>query len=354
MFHSNASDSSILLCTPDYPPKLGGLSTFTINLEKVLKRLGVSYDLLVWSSAAEVRDFLATKDGLRYDSMIHIHGLSYQILSRSQKYSNSTVAHINFFHGSEVLFQGRNLFYTAIKKLLKRQALRQFERAYANLSISEFTLNKLSSLGYLPSYDRDFVIHNAIDLAARAKFIPKSFDDNEISFICVARQVPHKNAQGVKELMQSFSQATYKKAKLYSSFDLESNAHFEHVNISGIDDVKLMELYQRCHFNVLLSLDHSKRGYFEGFGLTVLESGQFGTPSIVSSYGGLPEACHHKSTGWVVRLDELSMRQFFRQLDDSEYQRVSNEVFLHTHRSHSLATYEKLFTSFFKRGPSNE
>ncbi len=353
MLHSNNTDSTLLLCTPDYPPKLGGLSTFTINIESVLKRLGLKYDLLVWSSSKELKEFLS-KEGLRYPSMVHIHGLSYQLFSRSKKYSNSHVTHINFFHGSEILFQGRNFLYTAIKKLMKRSALSQFEKAYANIAISEFTLNKLISLGYKNSCDRDFIIHNAIALDPHRSFTPKSLNDDQISFVCVARPVPHKNPEGLKNLMIAYSQATYKKAKLYSSFELESNTHFDHENISGIDSEKLKDLYKKCHFNVLLSLDHTQQGFFEGFGLTVLEAGQYGTPSIVSPYGGLPEACHDLKTGWVINLDELSMRQFFRKLKPSEYSRVSSEVYRHTHESHSLSIYEKIFSSLFQRANSSE
>jgi len=343
MFHSNSSESSVLICTPDYPPRLGGLSTFTLNIEKVLKQLNIKFDLLVWSGSSEIRDF-PKKEGHQYDYMIHIHGLSYQVLSQTKKYSNKAVLHINFFHGSEVLFKGRNFLFTLLKKLMKPMALNQFEKSYANISISEFTLNKMQALGYKVSYDRDIIIHNGIDINAKAQFIPKSYDDDVLSFICMARDVPHKNAAGVKSLMEACSRSTYKKIRLYSGFNLESNSFFEHENISGIDNEKLQFLYGRCHFNLLLSLDHSSKGYYEGFGLTVLEAGQYGTPSIVSSFGGLPEACHNRITGWVLELNDLDMRQFFRKLTNKEYKDISQKAYLHTKKSHSLDIYSKVLS----------
>ena len=255
MFHANQLDNKVLLCTPDYPPKLGGLSTFSVNLEKVLSDLGIGMDLLVWESHQELKDF-TQRDTLHYDWIIHIHGLSYQVLSRSDQFSNERSKHINFFHGSEILFKGRNFLYTLIKNLLKKSALRQFEKAHSNISISEFTLNKLSQLGYHVSYDRDFVIHNGIELNSNSKFIPKNIEDDTLHFICMARSVPHKNPEGAKDLMESCAKTTFKKVKLYSAFDLESNALFEHVNIGGISNVTSIiesdNFYEKllyfCHF----------------------------------------------------------------------------------------------------------
>ncbi len=349
MFHSNHHGSKILICTPDYPPRLGGLSTFTLNIENVLNDMNLKYDLLVWEDRKELQSF-STKEGMRYDWIIHIHGLSFQILSRSKNFNYSHTFHLNFFHGSEILFRGRNFFYTLIKRLFRHSALRQFEKASANFSISEFTLKKLEQQGYRVSYDRDFIIHNGIDLNHESKFIPKSIDDNEIYFICMARSVPHKNAEGVKRLVEIYSQTTSKKVKLFSGFDLETSVFFEHESIKGITPVQLQNIYKKCHFNLLLSLDHSARGYYEGFGLTVLEAAQFGTPSIVSSFGGLPEAVHDKHTGWVIGIDDKSMVNFFKELSQVEYSRVSEKAYLHTHKSHGLVLYRKIFSSLFVKG----
>ena len=119
MFHANQLDNKVLLCTPDYPPRLGGLSTFSVNLEKVFKDLNIGMDLLVWESRQELNEF-SQREPLQYDWVIHVHGLSYQVLSRSEKLSNKRSRHINFFHGSEILFKGRNLLYTLVKNIFKR------------------------------------------------------------------------------------------------------------------------------------------------------------------------------------------------------------------------------------------
>lgn len=349
MLHNHNSDSSVLICTPDYPPKLGGLSTFTLNIESVLKDLGIKYDLFVWKNQSEIKS-LSEKQGLPYKEMIHIHGLSYQILSRTKKYSNDRVKHFNFFHGSEILFKGRNLLFTLFKKLMRPMALKQFEMAYANISISEFTQKQLVSQGYSIRYDRDYILHNGIQLDRDSSFVPKSLEEDTWFFICMARDVPHKNAEGVKELLKICSQITHKKIILYSGFDLEENSLFEHRSIKNIDNDELKKIYQKCHFNLLLSLDHSSQGFYEGFGLTVLEAGQYGTPSIVSPFGGLPEACHDKKTGWVLKLDTQSMRDFFVQLNEKDYQAICARVYQHTKISHSLDIYHRLFSHLLEQG----
>ena len=47
----------ILITTSDYPPKLGGLSTFTINIEKVFKDLNVEYELFHWKNSEDLKEF---------------------------------------------------------------------------------------------------------------------------------------------------------------------------------------------------------------------------------------------------------------------------------------------------------
>lgn len=288
----------------------------------------------------------------KYDYIFHIHSLSYQLLF-PLNYSSKT-KNILFFHGSEILFKGRNLLFTLAKKVLRPLALRKFEKAYLNISISDFTLKKLNSQGYKISYARDIVIHNAIQISRESPFVQPNLDDDVIRFICVARPVPHKNPADVKKLVMAAAQVTGKKVELYSCFDLEGNSLFTHHSIDGVSNEQLAKFYQKAHFNILLSLDHSSKGFYEGFGLTVLEAGQYGVPSIVSPHGGLPEACHHGKTGWVLPLSEKSFLHFFSHLKNSQYQKVSKRVYYHTHRSHSLEIYKKVFSQFLSNGGKDE
>lgn len=107
MLHRQGQNSKVLITTPDYPPRRGGLSTFTLNIEDVLKEIGVEYDLLVWTGPKELKG-LNYQSFSKYDFIFHIHSLSYQLLFPLNYHSKTK--NILFFHGSEILFKGRNPF----------------------------------------------------------------------------------------------------------------------------------------------------------------------------------------------------------------------------------------------------
>ena len=62
----------ILLTTSDYFPRLGGLSTFTQNIEKVLMDLGCEYKLFHWKNYKEIEE-LDVVDLSSYQLIINIH-----------------------------------------------------------------------------------------------------------------------------------------------------------------------------------------------------------------------------------------------------------------------------------------
>jgi glycosyltransferase involved in cell wall biosynthesis len=332
MLHTNSLNSKVLLTTPDYPPKLGGLSTFCKNIEFALKSLGLDYDLLVWDpkKPLSARDELAHS----YQWGVHIHFQGGLVLA------DKCEKNINFLHGSEILFTSPNPLKRLMKSLLKGRALNYLQKSYFNISISEFTMNRVSQKGLNIDYARDLVFHNCIDLNS-SHFVEKSLSDDVINFICVARDVPHKNLELAFELVMSYSMRFQKKVKFYCTREFDDFGTVECFNIQGRDDEEIRKLYCESHFNLLLSRDDSKVGFYEGFGLTVLESGCWGTPSITADSGGLPEACHDLETGWVYNLGS-SFDNLFDKIEASSYPSISRRVFEHSHQSHGRILYEKL------------
>lgn len=328
-------NSRVLLTTPDYPPKLGGLSTFTLNIEKVLSDLGIVFDVLVWKEIGDLKRGEGTYRA--YDYALHIHFMAGFFLPYKIRH------HVNFIHGSEILFYSPNPLKRMIKNFLRAKMMNYFSESYMNVFISNFTQKSLVRLGHQVNYSKDIVLHNCIK-TDDCTFQHRSLESEHIKLICVARNVPHKNITSALRLCCNAVKALNKEITLYVTAPLESVGGVNVVNIAGVDNSELESLYQQCHFNILLSLDHSDQGFFEGFGLTVLEAGKYGVPSIVSKYGGLPEAVHHNKTGWVLehvegRDADNCFLDFWRNLNEEDFERTCRYVYEHTHNCHGLNQY---------------
>lgn len=327
----------LLLTTPDYPPQIGGLSTFCTNIERSLQRTQISYELLHWSSAKDFKN-VNFRD---YRKVIHVHpwGSVY-----ASYYGRHHTNYLNFYHGSEILFRGRDLMRTMAKKIIRPYALRVFQKADRNIFISEFTMNKLKQQGFKPDFSRDLIVHNSIDLRD-AHFIEKSVEGH-LALVAIGRDVPHKNLDGCVSFAELIKETHPElEITLYITSDRFKSNNIKIEPITNISDAEREQIYQKCHFNLLLSCDHSDRGYFEGFGLTCLEAGKYGVPSIVFDSGGLPENVHDGITGIVLNQDfSQSIKKISEYLcDEREYGHLRNDTFSHTHMSHGVDQIDRLW-----------
>ncbi len=330
-----SSTGRYLVTTSDYYPTLGGLTTFCTNIEKSLNACEIPYDLFHWKKKS---DFLKIKDS-KYKKVIHVHpwGSYYHALV-----DNRGAPTINFYHGSEVLFLGRTPFHSLFKKIIKNSVLKVFERSDYNIFISDFTFKKLISQGLRPDYSRDIVYHNGIDLKD-SQYIENDIEE-ELHFICVARDVPHKNLEAtvlfcekIKKLFPQINVFLYLTSSRFRSQDIVIE------DISGVSNNVLDEYYKKSHFNLLFSKDDSNRGFYEGFGLTCLEAGKYGVPSIVSPYGGLPENVHHGLNGLVLNSETLFLDCTKIFWDKFAYKQMRKDTFNHTHSSHGVDKLTKLW-----------
>ncbi|MBY0516484.1 MAG: glycosyltransferase family 4 protein [Bacteriovoracaceae bacterium] len=327
----------LLLTTPDYLPKLGGLSSHTQNIEKVLRELKIEYELFVWKNYKDVITFPNEKIQ-KYSHILNIHSGFHMYMPES------SAKVINFVNGAEILFYSPNFFKNVIKKITRKIKVRRVEKAYFNVFISNFTYQTLISKGLRPDYSRDLIFHMAIDISKK-EFCPKNWDTGALKFICVARDVPHKNFRGAIKLCEEIQRVTGREVEFITVTD--KKFHSSKINIrSYVNPSNELRdnLLKEAHINLLLSLDDSKNGFFEGFGQVVQEAGMFGTPSIVLSTGGLPESVHDNETGWVLNdLSEKSIVALVERLNESSYKKISQNCFNHTIASHGLDNWTKLF-----------
>lgn len=321
----------ILLTTPDYPPKkIGGLSTFTLNLETNLKSMGLEYDLLVWNSLNELKG----ADFDSYDLVLNVHFMP-ALKIKNTKY-------INFVHGGEIFPYSPNLLKRLLKKIFQKKITQALTNATYNIFISESSFNIFKSLGKKIDYSRDLIYHNTIDLAG-AKFIDKEWNQ-ELQICCFARNVPHKNLNGCVELYKQLKKRHPFGAKLYITSDTDYGDP-DIINLGNISDSEREEVLKRSHLNFLLSLDHSSKGQIEGFGLTVLEAGKYGVPSISSTFGGLPESVHHKITGWNLVLNNKQAFEECYSFFELNYLELREKTYHHTIDCHRIEMYQKLLES---------
>lgn len=129
--------------------------------------------------------------------------------------------------------------------------------------------------------------------AARAAL---AVDCDAFAVVCARRLVPR---MGIEHLLEAWSKALERglreDARLLIAGDgplrgqlrtrIDELGLSSSVQLLGrISDERLVTLYRGADVNVVPTVEH------EGFGLTVLEAAACGTPSIVTSVGGLPEA----------------------------------------------------------------
>lgn len=325
----------ILLTTSDYFPKLGGLSTFTHNIEKVLQELKLDYKLLHWQNYKDIRN--VSEDELsKYSLILNIHPQ----FSWLSKYHQEKM--VNFIHGSEILMTSPSFLKRVYKKLLKKLYFEKLAMGHLNIFISEATLSKACDQGYEIDYARDLILHNCIDIED-AQFVKKDLK-NKLSFSCIVRNVAHKNLSGSLNFCEMVATSTGREVELTVPKDSQLTSALVKIReLESANNEERDEAYRSSHYNLLLSKDHSNHGFFEGFGLTVLEAARYGTPSIVLNTGGLPEAVHNGETGWVI--DEVSLmavQTIFTSENESKYQQMAIDCYGHTIRSHSLKEYAKL------------
>ncbi len=333
----------LLLTTPDYLPKLGGLSSHTLNVEKVLKEIGVEYELFHWKNYKDIITF--PKESLsKFDYILNIHSGFHMYMPESK------AKVINFVNGAEILFYSPNLLKHLVKQVLRSRNIKRMEQAEFNIFISDFTFKTLIKKGLTPDYARDLIFHMTIDTSSH-HFVEKKWNQDPLRFVCVARDVPHKNFKGAIKFCEDVREISGREVEFVTITNKKFTS--DKIKITSAinpDNNTRDELLTNSHINLLLSLDHSHRGFFEGFGQVVQEAGCLGTPSLVLKTGGLPESVHHNETGWVLPdLKTETVKSWWAGMNEDHYGKISRNCYQHTLDSHGLNNWVKLFRSLLKK-----
>jgi len=333
----------ILITTSDYLPKLGGLTTFTRNLEEVFNDLKIPYEIFHWNSPQDILSYDSEQLN-KYELIINVHVMFCWLMPHAQEKM------INFVHGSEVLMTSPHLLKKIFKQFQKKKYFSLMEKSFLNLFISRATRDKAEALGFSLDHSRDVIFHNCVPMTEAQFEKNTQACSKELIFTCIARNVPHKNLSGSIEFCENIQELFGKPVRLIvpkGNNLISSKICLE--ELSDEENETRNEAYRKAHYNLLLSLDHSKKGFYEGFGLTVLEAGQFGVPSIVFKTGGLPEAVHHGQTGYVISsTDKSELESIPTFKDEALYQLIRFQCYAHTIQDHSLSEYKLFFSRFLE------
>ncbi len=269
--------------------------------------------------------------------VINVHYLYQLFIPR--KYQGKT---INIIHGSEILMTSANPLKKLFKKVFRSIIFRKIGKTDHNVFISDATLQKARSLGHYTDYSRDLIFHNCIDSRFKNKKV-SNIEDDQLIFTAVARDVPHKNIKGAVEFCENIKRISKKKVTLYLSHKMSYQS--ELIDIEYLDGTmeEIDNAYRKAHLNLLLSLDHSHRGFYEGFGLVVLEAALQGTPTIAFPTGGIPESVHNNYTGWLIDNSGIfAAENLYKKLSKDLYNTIAENAYTHTIDSHGLDIFRSL------------
>ncbi|MDE1171178.1 MAG: glycosyltransferase family 4 protein [Verrucomicrobium sp.] len=242
------------------------------------------------------------------------------------------------FHGSEVP-RYRDRFF------LRGPARRVFSRAPKVCATSRYSARLLEESGLLPSGLRVGVALCAIrhDLLHAARRLrehrgrPKPRDPQEpVRVLTLARLHPRKGQLETARALAALPEAVRRKvlyqvggtgaaAYLYQveAACREGGVRFAH--LGAVPEERLAATYDQCDFHVMTSRALPKS--VEGFGLSYLEAGVFGKPSIACRTGGVEEAVLDGLSGILV--EEGNQKELVealrRLIEDAELRQVLGE-----------------------------
>lgn len=332
MLYKNSDNSSVLLTTPSYLPNDDGFSRVSRFIESTLKALGVNFDIFVWESLDELKDFSSHKV---YDCALHVHSNALKHLGDKAK------SHFNFIHGFENFFPGQG--QKRINFFRRKFSLRFLSKATFNLFLSEYCFEKSKALGLQCSYDRDIILNPFYDLS-RSNPSQKEKISKSLSFICLIddSELVSQVAPFMLELLKSIASTTGRTVHFASFYEHPKSELVQTTNLANVKEDVLESFIKSAHFNLLFHEDRAIG--LEKYRESIILAAKFGVPSIVSSEGSLSELCHHQNSGWVIKTSREDMVSFLDSLDEKEYLNVSERAYQRAHESFSgehLVTFLK-------------
>lgn len=310
-------DKTIGILVSEYPPDPGGIGRHAYFLANGLGRSGIQVNVFSETSSLDTQKIkspnttLVPRKGNQFlfylkkifSALIWAKSQDYIVLSgRFPLLMGSVLSlcypkkiYISFIHGSE----------TGIKGKLVRWLIHQsWKKSKHIFCVSDYTFSQIPK----KFIHKTQILYNFIDLPNP---LPKLNNSGSNLNLFTLGTVSRRKGQWrvlemMPEILKTFPHAHYHiigmqgdGLKLCESLIQKLNLH-PHVSIHGkVDETQKWELLSSMHIQLMLT-QHTPNGQYEGFGISVLEAGLLGIPSIGTKNSGLSSAIQHQQTGVLV------------------------------------------------------
>jgi len=324
---------NFLLVGTDFPPKTGGISTYTKELATALTKRGQVTVLAPGTNNSGSFDYACAFQIIRTPALPLLRNLAFLVYLPwvIRRYRIDVVLHTIWLtalishlyyrfmptpyfvsvHASEILDDTRT-WRRRLKGYLKRWRICALKKAKGLFPVSRFSAKLVSSQGI--AKNRICVISNGVD-PQRFRVATTHPRKSEIKkLLTVARLDLHKGHDLVLKAIailkregltphylivgQGEEEIQLRKMVLTLGIDCQ-------VKFAGfIPDSKLPDIYSSSDIFVMASRQIPGRlDLIEGFGISFLEASACGLPVVAGNSGGVPDAVRDRETGLLVNPD---------------------------------------------------
>tara|TARA_A100001037_G_C15153857_1_gene641884 strand:+ start:9869 stop:10993 length:1125 start_codon:yes stop_codon:yes gene_type:complete len=317
----------LLLCAAVYPPSVGGVQTLSARLAGELSEMGHEVDVVARGRKEDPEIDEANKlvNILRINMKLFIFPVLFcfvlfkrpqiLLLTHRADFLRSAILIKKLFKIPFVVIIHGNEIYSSNRKIKLRESL---NRSSALIAVSEYTKNRLVSLGFSDS--KIFSISNGVSFSnfgpdSEGKILRENLGLSEKKvLLSVGRLQPVKGFDSVIRSMpliiEKYPNIFYilvgdgPEMENLKNLAKKLNVYEKVLFVGEVPYGKLgrgdFAFYQACDIFLMPSRIDKNDGAVEAFGIAYLEAGACGKPVIGGFTGGISEAILDGENGFLV------------------------------------------------------
>ena len=232
-------------------------------------------------------------------------------------------------HGNDILTK---------RSLIKKRRLEKvFSKVKYIIANSYFTKNKIKDLGINSSKIK--VIYpgiNRINLPSKKQNLFGKYNYFKPILITIARLEKRKNhikiIYAINDLLKEYNNLLYliagdgpekkRLSKIINKLNLNRNVKL----LGKVNEKEKASLFNISDLHIMPTIDDKYSRSIEGFGISYIEAGMFGVPSISSGIGGTKESVINNKTGIICDPNKIfSIKNSIKKIlnDPKNYKKIS-------------------------------